>query len=143
MTRAKQIHLQTDECSSSCIKSNVGPSMSFLELKSYLFIKKSETCLMVISFRIYACCTHPSRPCEIATGRCANTASGAIHQAINSFLRLHLQLKAIRMSSGSSPEHSSQKATDNRFWRTCPLAHHQITVAACYGHGLRATPRYC
>ena len=84
-----------------------------------------------------------SRPCEVATGRCANTASGAIHQAINSFLGLHPQLKEIRMSSGSSPEHNSQKATDNPFWRTCPLAHHQITVAACYGHGLRATPRYC
>ena len=69
VTRTKKLHLQTDECSDAGIKSNVGPSISFSELKSYVSDRQSETCSMVISFRICACCTHSSRPCEIATGR--------------------------------------------------------------------------
>ena len=73
------------------INNNIGPSNCFLNWisKRIIWRKLSSHVWdhnMLFIFSLYS---QSSRPCEIATGRCDDTASGDINYAVNSFRGLH------------------------------------------------------
>ena len=86
--------------------------------------------MKVISFRICACCIHLSRPCEIATGRCAKHRKRCTEVSLRIRNRTKVRgtasgapVKAIRAphDNGEKSSSSSTRVVRRRCWT-------QITV---------------